>query len=280
MTDSDRTITVRRMAFPFSADMERVFIRNDPAGSYLFLGTWMMLPYLEPYLIRTMGQALPHVTDPALKAAIRGFCAQEGEHHRQHARANDVIRSLRPGFAALKALEAELDAEYRSFTRTRSLAFNLAYAEGFEALTCATACTQLQLGAFDRVDSPLAALAKWHVMEELEHRSVAFDVYRHIVGGWRRRVIAGIRAQAHFIRWGLRFARLMREADAETMAAYDSPAQRADRNAFNRLYLRHFLPRALRMHMPWYDPARIALPPAYEEARQHFSAVATEAAPV
>lgn len=264
------SITVRRMAFDFAPEMERVFIRDDPAGSYLFLGAWMMLPYLEPFLIRSMGQALPHIADPLLREEVRAFCAQEGEHHRQHARANDVIRGLRPGFAALRPLEAALDTEYRRFSKTRPLRFNLAFSEGFEALTCATARTQLELGAFDLVKSPLADLAKWHVMEELEHRSVAFDVYRVAGAGHAYRIAVGAYAQWHFARWALRFARLMRASDPQMMTAYDRATCRAARNAFNRRFAMRLLPRILQAHTPWYDPAKLVMPEAFEAARRQF----------
>ena len=92
-------MTVRRMQFDFTPEMERVFVKDDPATSYTFLGTWMMLPYLEPYLIRSMRQALPHITDAALREDLKRFCAQEGEHFKQHAQANELIRDLVPGFA-------------------------------------------------------------------------------------------------------------------------------------------------------------------------------------
>ena len=43
---------IRRMDFAFQSDMDLVFIKDDPDMSFMFLGAWMMLPYLEPFLIR------------------------------------------------------------------------------------------------------------------------------------------------------------------------------------------------------------------------------------
>ena len=105
-------IPVRRMAFDFPADVDLVFIKDDPDLSYTFLGTWMMLPYLEPYLIRSIQGAMAKVTDPELREDMKRFCAQEGQHFKQHARANDMVRARNPGFAKLKALEEQLDAEF------------------------------------------------------------------------------------------------------------------------------------------------------------------------
>jgi len=267
-------MVLRKMAFEFTPDMERVFVKDDPELSYTFLGAWMMLPYLEPYLIRTMRQALPRIADPALKEDLKSFCAQEGEHYKQHARANEIIRGLNPGFAPLKDLEAELDAELKRFSKDKPLVYNLAYAEGFESMTSAASAVQLEMGMYDRTESPLAELAKWHVTEELEHRTVAFDVFHAVGGSYPYRLFNQIRAQAHYLGWVKRFKAVMKAADAELFARYDNPESAAVRKAFNAAYGKRVLPKLLATYMPWYNPRRIDLPPAYEAARERYSGLA------
>lgn len=268
-------MTVRRMKFDFTPDMERVFVKNDPDTSYTFLGTWMMLPYLEPYLIRTMRQALPHIRDEQMKEDLKRFCAQEGEHFKQHAIVNDMIRQLVPGFAALKPIELELDAEFKQFSKEKPLKFNLAYAEGFEGMTSAMSRTQLETGMFDRIDSPLADLAKWHIMEEIEHRTVAFDIYEHVVGSYPYRLRMGLWSQGHFIKWGTRLAKVMKDADPETMARFQQPEIVAARKAFNARFWRRGIPRVLQTYMPWYDPRQVDLPDAFQIARRRYTGLAT-----
>lgn len=267
-------MVVRRLDFTFTPDMELVFVKNDPEMSFTFLGAWIMLPYLEPYLIRTMRDALPAIRDPQLKEELKRFCAQEGEHFKQHAKANDLIRALHPDYEALRPLEAELDAELKEFTRSKPLAFNLAYAEGFESMTSAMARAQLEVGLYDRTDSPLADLAKWHVMEELEHRCVAFDVYEHVAGNWFYRVRKSLWAQSHYMGWVNRFKAVLKAPQAQLFARYDTPELAAERKAFNRRYLSLGLPRVLNTYMPWYNPAKVGLPPEFEQARGHYSHVA------
>ena len=267
-------MTVRRMQFDFTPEMERVFVKDDPATSYTFLGTWMMLPYLEPYLIRSMRQALPHITDAALKEDLKRFCAQEGEHFKQHAQANELIRDLVPGFAALKPIEAALDAEFKAFSKDKPLKFNLAYAEGFESMTSAMSRTQLETHMFDRTSSPLGDLARWHVMEEVEHRTVAFDVYEHVVGSYWYRLRIGLWAQKHFFGWGTKLANVMKDADPATFERFQDAASVANRKAFNRMFWARGLPRLLQTYLPGYDPRKVDLPPEYEAARQEFSGVA------
>ena len=172
-----------------------------------------MLPYLEPYLIRTMREARARVTDPALAADLDLFNGQEGQHYRQHMRFNEAIRPA--GLEALTALEAELAADYRRFTATRSLRFNLAYAEGFEAFTTAIARFSLETRQFDSVHPAVRELFQWHLIEELEHRTVAFDVYDHVCGGYFYRLSVGLFAQWHLNQFALRAAGLMQNADPE-----------------------------------------------------------------
>jgi hypothetical protein len=267
-------MTIRRLAFEFPPDMERVFVKDDPQTSYMFLGAWMMLPYLEPFLIRTMMQALPHIRDEKLKSDLKHFCAQEGEHYKQHARANDIIRGLNPGFAPVAALEQELDQELKRFSKEKPLLFKLAYAEGFESMTSAVSAVQLDLGMYDRVDSPLADLAKWHVMEELEHRTVAFDVYHAIGGRYLYRVRNQIWAQMHYFKWVKRFADVLKAADEETIRRYDTVEAKRTRKAFNRAYWRRALPRILATYLPGYDPRRITLGEGFEAAQRRYSGLA------
>ena len=112
-------MTIRRMEFAFGPDMDLVFVKDDPEMSFMFLGAWMMLPYLEPFLIRTMRDALPHIRDKQLQDDLKRFCAQEGEHFKQHARANELIRALHPSYEALLPLEKELDAELKAFVKDK-----------------------------------------------------------------------------------------------------------------------------------------------------------------
>ena len=127
------TITVRQMPFEFPDEIDPVFIEDDHEQSFAFIAGSLLLPYLEPYLIRSVKAAEKHVTDPKVLEGLKGFAAQEGQHYRMHMKFNAAVR--RSGFPGLDALEKELSDDYKRFTKTKSLRFNLAYAEGFEALT-------------------------------------------------------------------------------------------------------------------------------------------------
>lgn len=268
-------IPVRRIAFEFPDDMDLVFVENDPELSYIFVGTWFMLPYLEPYLIRSMTAALDHVKSEAQREEMRRFIQQESQHYRQHARANAIIRSRKPEYAPLKALEEQLDEEFKRFSKEKSLRWNLAYAEGFECMTAAASSVQVEQEIFADPGHPLRQLALWHVMEELEHRNVAFDAYGSLRGGYFYRLFVGLWAQKHFIGWGKRLAKVLMEADRDVFARYDNADSKARLKAFRKRYWQAVLPRWLAIYTPWYSPRKLKLPSNFEATRERYTQLAS-----
>lgn len=264
-------ITVRRMAFEFPEEIDPVFIAGEPERSYFTIGLSLLLPYLEPYLIRTMKEAKRHITDPDLLVDLQQFSAQEGQHYREHIRFNKALRLS--GFPGLEKLEGELEADYLRFSETKSLRFNLGYAEGFEALTTAVARFGLEGGELQR-DSPISEMMLWHAIEELEHRTVAFDVYDHVIGGYFRRLAIGLYAQWHMGRFITRVASYMIEAAPEIMEAHGGPAGARERRKVANAANWKLLPSVLRTYLPGYTPHDIPFTDTMREIAAQYDAKA------
>ena len=266
-------ITVRRMDFEFPDDIDPVCVEGDPEQSYSIIGLSLLLPYLEPYLIRSMKRAKKEITDPDLVEDLERFSAQEGQHYREHMRFNDVIRSK--GFSGLAKLEADLDADYRRFSETKSLRFNLAYAEGFEALTTASARFAFEGSDTSNMHPAVRDLMTWHAIEELEHRTVAFDVYDHVCGGYFYRLAVGCFAQWHLIRFVNRVSRYMLEADPDSVAKYGGlEGRRPRRRVQARQARKKLLPNVLRTYLPGYTPHDIPFTPMMREVAQQYTQMA------
>jgi uncharacterized protein len=270
-----RAIVVRRLPMEFPADLDPVIVEGCPEESALNVGISLLLPYLEPYLIRSMRSARKHVTDPVLLADLDAFSGQEGQHYRQHLRFNQSLRLA--GFPGLKALEDEVEADFQRFTRTRSLRFNLAYAEGFEAFTMALSRFSLETGALDRIHPAARDLFTWHLIEELEHRTVAFDVYEHVCGGYLYRVAVGLFAQWHLNRFVLRVAGVLRNTDREVFRKkYGGRAKAwARMRTLHRQNLTGLLPKVLATYLPWYTPHAIEMPAVARALADHYAALST-----
>ena len=73
-------ITVRKIQFEFPADIDAVFVDGDHKRSFNFIAGSLLLPHLEPYLIRSMKAAKKHVTDPVVAEGLDKFVRQEAQH--------------------------------------------------------------------------------------------------------------------------------------------------------------------------------------------------------
>ncbi len=106
-------------------------------------------------------------------------------------------------------------------------------------------------------------LLRWHGAEEVEHRSVAFDVFEHVSGRYARRVAAMV---ATVVALTLGFA------------IGGSMLLRADPTTSQRFTLRAFRRSARQGHLPSYSFALRAVPPYlrrdYHPSRQGSAEVA------
>ena len=134
-SDGAARMTVRRMGFAYPAAMGGHWNKRRPEFSQIVNAASLAMPYLEPYLIKTMREARPQIRDAALLAALDDYVAQEAMHFRQHRKFNDELKAR--GYSSIEKIEAGLASDYRKLGETRSLAFNLAYAEGFESMALA-----------------------------------------------------------------------------------------------------------------------------------------------
>ncbi len=261
-------ITVRKIRFAFEESID--FDRSDAELSMLLpmLALSMTMPYLEPYLIRTMREALKHISDPVLAEDARRFSQQEGHHYRNHAAFNEQIRRQfsQADADGLRAIEAALEADYQRFTREKLLRFNVGYAEGFEAMTCASALAMAEHGSFAEASMiPGGEIWAWHMAEEIEHRTVAFGVYEHLVGSYFYRITVGTWSQWHFLSYVRRFARCMAGALDRKLIISRSP--------MNRSVLRRYL----HTWSPRYHPAKIDIPDAVGGLLARYTAMAKAA---
>ncbi len=266
-------ITVRKMDFELPEHIDPVLVPGRPEESFVYMGISLILPHLEPYLIRTMKVAGRELRDPALREQVRRFSAQEGQHYRQHIDYNRATGVL--GVEAVKALDREIAEAFARYTKTRSLRFNLAYAEGFEAATSALGLAAFSIKLFDDLSPPSSELWRWHLVEELEHRTVAFDVYERLVGDYGYRLAVSLFVHWQLARFAVRVAGALLRADPALLTQLGGRAGRRRRILrFLRTLGRHALPRLLRTYLPTYSPHRLKIPAGVAELAHRYSAEA------
>lgn len=219
-------------------------------------GGSMTLPYLEPYLNKVMlaaGKELDH--RPDIQADIALFVAQEGHHYRQHRLFNKVLVDHYP---ALAGLEREMKSEFDRLLSTKSLKFNCAYCEGFESQ--GVIYGQFFFEGIDdlleRADERVVRLWKWHLAEEYEHKTVCYDVYNGLFGGYFMRMYGLFYAIWHLGGMTKRAGMLMLQQDRAGMTPEQLKASRRREKAFRKRQALYSLPQLLKVLMPFYNPRR------------------------
>lgn len=142
------------------------------------------MPYGEPYVMASIRDALPAVEaagDDEVAAQVRAYLEQEREHAHQHRRFNELLRAQHP---ALRHVERWLKRSYSFLNRRAGHRFGVAYAAGFEATAFAAArwMDTHRHSLFRGADPEPATLFLWHLAEEVEHKTVAHDVWSTVDG--------------------------------------------------------------------------------------------------
>jgi predicted metal-dependent hydrolase len=216
----------------------------------------LAMPYLEPYLIRSMRAARAQITDPRLQKELDLYVKQEASHYKKHRQFNDTLRAA--GYQCIDKLEETLAADYQHLEEKRSLRFNLAYAEGFEAMALAIGHMLIdeRVHLFGDSDPAVASLILWHFVEEIEHKNVAYDVLHHLHPGYFLRITGLLYASTHIF-WRTR-------GGCHALLKEDGLWKKASsRWALAKILFRVFCnigPRWLRILKPGYHPSQVADP--------------------
>jgi uncharacterized protein len=258
---------VRRPEMDFS-NVEPHWSRNRELAQF-YNAASTVPSHIEPYLVRLMVRAQAEIQDPALRADIEVFNKQEVEHCTRHNAFNLLLRSRYP---AMVALEKALAGDFRSFFQKKSLRFNLAYAEGFEAMGSGNAAIFFEvLPLLERSADPKALeLWKWHLAEEFEHRHVCFDVYRALYGkgptrGYFYRCYGYLYAFLHLSRHMNRVADLLLAHDRATMTPEQVAKSKAREKSYRRMTRLRDIKQTLTVLSPFYNPSKKPMSAAMRE---------------
>jgi uncharacterized protein len=186
-TPSDVPVQPRNREYDIACSLAKDWYDNHPFKTAWFNAMSITFPLGEKFFIDSVRYFADQIKDAKLSEDIRGFCGQEGFHRREHQRYNQLLCEQR-GYD-LAALEGRLESNIKRAYRFLSPLERLAATAAFEHITAIMAETALDEDdpMISSVDANMHALWQWHAAEEMEHKSVAFDVYRAIGGTERMR---------------------------------------------------------------------------------------------
>lgn len=189
MTPTDLTITPRDRRFGRAARTGRHWLNNDPIATAFFNALSITFPRGEAFFIDSV-RAFRDGASDKLAGEIAAFVRQEVIHSREHLAFNRQVTDQGYDVSRLDAdVTMVLDLAY-----SRPPIVRLAATMALEHFTAILAHELLRdPGHLEGADADVAALWRWHAIEEIEHKGVAHDTWDHATRDWPR-----------FRRWWLR----------------------------------------------------------------------------
>ncbi len=221
--DDDRiALHARDVAFDWTA-LPAHWIPGEPVATHLLDVLHLLLPEGERWFVQVFSAALPLVRDEALAEDVRGFIGQEAMHAASHQGAQDHLArtGLDPSgyveqvewmFGRVlgeRGLDGEAAREW--------LIERVALIAAIEHLTAVLGQWILDSDGLDTAgaDPTMTDLLRWHGAEEVEHRSVAHDLFTHLDGRYLRRIRSLVISGPVLMRlWAIGLAHLCRHDPA------------------------------------------------------------------
>jgi uncharacterized protein len=184
-TPADLKITPRDVRFGSTGATPRWWHNNDPYATALYNALSATFPVGEAFFVESV-RAFRDGADPKLLGEIKAFTTQEAIHSREHDAFNH--RAIDSGYDLTK-LEAQV-LKRLAITKAKPPIVSLAATMALEHFTAILAHELLAnpkhlAGA----EEETANLWRWHAVEEIEHKGVAYDTWLHATRdctGYRR----------------------------------------------------------------------------------------------
>jgi len=180
-------IPPRHIDFNFPQNIPKYFYAGNATATTFFAMLSGFFPPGERYFMDSVRHFRDRVTDKEQRAAISGFMGQEAIHGREHERLNELLaergfdmrtpeRFVKIGLKVLEMLPPSTKLAATTF---------------MEHFTALLAEQLLEDKDFQRLADPeMIKIWQWHALEELEHKSVAYDVYELVGNRHSERVAA------------------------------------------------------------------------------------------
>jgi predicted metal-dependent hydrolase len=173
--DPTRTIRVRKMDFPFAeAEIPRWWMHGNPTLTHMANGLNLLFPAGERFFIRSVKHYLDHIEEPELRARVKAFFGQEGRHGHEHERMNAILE--KQGYDLSRFLRLYEKIGFGVIEPLFPPLLRLSTTVALEHFTASLAESALTTPFLDGAHPLMAQLLRWHAAEEIEHKSVAFDV--------------------------------------------------------------------------------------------------------
>ena len=193
------------------------WVPDDPFSTHQINVLHLLLPAGERWFLDVVNKARPLVDDEELRATIKPFVQQESWHAYAH---SVVLEHLAANGIDTKAYTDKLDLWFKRVLGDHPswpapmqrwwLNRRLAVVAALEHVTCILGKWILENDGLERAgaDPMMLDLLRWHGAEEVEHRSLVFDVHANVSGSHTQRVTTMLEVSVMLSLWwiaGIRY---------------------------------------------------------------------------
>jgi hypothetical protein len=172
-TPADLQIQPRNVMFARGRTAERWWNGGDAVATAFYNSLSLTFPKGEAFFIDSVRNFRDSVP-PAQQAQIDAFIKQEAAHSREHNHLNNQVEQA--GYD-VRPMHADLDSRLAEL-KDKPPIFGLVTTVALEHFTAIIAHACLKSARHFKSASPDAArLWKWHAIEEIEHKGVAYDTF-------------------------------------------------------------------------------------------------------
>jgi len=176
-----------KLDFGLDETIPRYWVDGCPFRTRIMDAMQITFPEGERYFITAVRAFKEDITDPKQLEDVKAFTRQEAQHGIAHTNYNELLK--KQGLPVDEILKENKDMIRNKYLGKFSDEFNVALTAGYEHFTA------LMAEAFfshkevvEGFDPRMRTMFAWHAVEEMEHRSVAFDVMQQVakVGYFKR----------------------------------------------------------------------------------------------
>ena len=228
--------------------LPKYWFRGNPYLTHRANAITLLFPRGEEFFVRSVRDALPRITDPQLLRNARAFAAQESQHSRAHTEHFELLRTHGFDFdGVMEHTRRQCEWTDKHFSLEMRLAITCA-AEHFTAMV-ARELLGRERDFFNGIDARVRSMFRWHCLEELEHKAVAFNVMKAIGVSERVRLAGGLIEFFAMMGFWKRATHILCKQDGLSPEALDEGRRIAMREGdspdreFLKRYLEYFKPR-------------------------------------
>ncbi|EPG73196.1 putative metal-dependent hydrolase [Leptospira fainei serovar Hurstbridge str. BUT 6] len=194
--------SVRKMDFVGLENVSDHYVADNSYLTHNVNAYHILFPEGERFFIKSVKAFADQVKDPGLQNRVKAFIGQEVQHGKEHEKALEILEAQgRPVKAMLKFY---IKTAFGILLPVLEFFFGkklkLSVTAGLEHYTASMGEVVLRNRLYDYAEGEMRNLLLWHACEEIEHKSVAYDVLQTVSKSYTLRIFGFLIASAIF--WG------------------------------------------------------------------------------